>query len=127
MFYNFARIHMTLKTGQAIAVGIADMLWSVEDVAPLCEAKTPAKRGVEGGGDHIMRDQRQMPPTGNTGWLAALWVVPMLFLKYFLRDRLGWSEIPAFIASLATLIAVVSAVRLYLRLRKPRCPDQISS
>jgi IS1 family transposase len=45
LFYNFARIHKTLKMSPAMAAGIADTLWSMEDIAALCEAKAPAKRG----------------------------------------------------------------------------------
>jgi hypothetical protein len=28
-----------------MAAGISDTLWSMEDIAALCEAKVPAKRG----------------------------------------------------------------------------------
>jgi hypothetical protein len=45
LFYNFARIHKTLKMSPAMAAGIADTLGSMEDIAALCEAKAPAKRG----------------------------------------------------------------------------------
>ena len=47
MFYNFVRIHKTLKVTPAIAAGISDRLWSIEDVAGLIEAAAPAsaKRG----------------------------------------------------------------------------------
>jgi len=45
LFYNFCRIHKTLKMSPAMAAGIADTLWSMEDIAVLCEAKAPAKRG----------------------------------------------------------------------------------
>jgi len=45
LFYNFARIHKTVKVSPAMAAGIADTLWSMEDIAALCEAKAPAKRG----------------------------------------------------------------------------------
>jgi IS1 family transposase len=45
LFYNFARIHKTVKMSPAMAAGIADTLWSMEDIAALCEAKAPARRG----------------------------------------------------------------------------------
>ncbi len=35
MFYNFARVHQTLKTTPAVAVGIADHVWSVEEIVKL--------------------------------------------------------------------------------------------
>jgi IS1 family transposase len=46
LFYNFVRIHKTVKMSPAMAAGIADTLWSMEDIAALCEAKAPAKRGA---------------------------------------------------------------------------------
>jgi hypothetical protein len=45
LFYNFVGIHKTVKMSPAMAAGIADTLWSMEDIAALCEAKAPAKRG----------------------------------------------------------------------------------
>ena len=45
LLYNFARIHKMLKVSPAMAAGIADTLWSIEDIATLCEAKAPIKRG----------------------------------------------------------------------------------
>ena len=45
VFYNFVRIHKTLKMSPAMAAGISKTLWSMEDIAALCEAKAPAKRG----------------------------------------------------------------------------------
>jgi len=44
LFYSFARIHKSLKVSPAMAAGITDKLWSMEDIAALCEAKAPAKR-----------------------------------------------------------------------------------
>lgn len=46
-FYNFARIHKTLRMSPAMAAGISDRLWSMEDIAALVEAAElkPAKRG----------------------------------------------------------------------------------
>jgi hypothetical protein len=36
MFYNFARIHQTLRVTPAMEAGIADHVWSIEEiVAPL--------------------------------------------------------------------------------------------
>ena len=47
MFYNFVRIHKTLRVTPAMAAGVTDRLWEIEDIAKLveeAEAK-PAKRG----------------------------------------------------------------------------------
>lgn len=46
-FYNFCRIHKTLKVTPAMAAGITDSLWSLEDIAERIEARrpAPAKRG----------------------------------------------------------------------------------
>lgn len=35
MYYNFVRIHQTLRVSPAMAAGIADKLWSVEDIVDL--------------------------------------------------------------------------------------------
>jgi IS1 family transposase len=35
MYYNFARIHQTLRVTPAMAAGISDRLWSVEDIVDL--------------------------------------------------------------------------------------------
>lgn len=46
VFYNFCRIHKTLKVTPAMAAGIADTLWSLEDViAKVDEMNPPKKRG----------------------------------------------------------------------------------
>ena len=46
-FYNFCRIHKTLKVTPAMAAGITDKLWSLEDIAERIKARqpAPAKRG----------------------------------------------------------------------------------
>ncbi len=38
MYYNFVRIHKTLKMTPAMAVGIADRLWSMEDIVAVIDA-----------------------------------------------------------------------------------------
>jgi IS1 family transposase len=45
--YNFCRIHKTLRVTPAMAAGVTDRLWSLEDVASAIEARAakPAKRG----------------------------------------------------------------------------------
>ncbi len=47
VFYNFTRIHKTLKTSPAMAVGITDTLWSLEDIVTRVDEMEPApkKRG----------------------------------------------------------------------------------
>ena len=46
-FYNFCRIHKTLKVTPAMAAMITDKLWSLEDNAERIDARQPefAKRG----------------------------------------------------------------------------------
>ncbi len=45
--YNFVRIHKTLRMAPAMAAGVSDRLWSMEDVATMVDASAPkpAKRG----------------------------------------------------------------------------------
>jgi hypothetical protein len=42
-FYNLCRVHRTLKTTPAVAAGIADHLWSIEELVGLLEARENAK------------------------------------------------------------------------------------
>jgi hypothetical protein len=44
LWYNFVRIHN--RVSPAMASGIETRLWSMEDVARLCEPQAPAKRGT---------------------------------------------------------------------------------
>lgn len=43
MFYNFARIHKTLKISPAMAAGVTDKLWSMEDIVALIDARDERK------------------------------------------------------------------------------------
>lgn len=45
VFYNFARVHKTLRMSPAMAAGISDRLWSMEDIVALIDAREkPAKK-----------------------------------------------------------------------------------
>lgn len=39
MYYNFCRIHKTLRMSPAMAAGVSDRLWDVKDIVALIEAK----------------------------------------------------------------------------------------
>jgi hypothetical protein len=41
MYYNFARIHQTLRVTPAMEAGVADHVWSVEDIAGLLDGIEP--------------------------------------------------------------------------------------
>jgi IS1 family transposase len=45
MFYNFARIHSSLRVTPAMAAGVSDHVWSVEEIANLAPIEAPTKRG----------------------------------------------------------------------------------
>ena len=47
VWYNFVRIHKTLRVTPAMAAKVTDRLWSMEEVAALVEAAAPkpGKRG----------------------------------------------------------------------------------
>ena len=46
-YYNFVRIHKTLRVTPAMAAGVSDRLWEVSDMVALLEASEPkpGKRG----------------------------------------------------------------------------------
>lgn len=39
MHYNFARVHQTLKTSPAVAAGVTDHVWSIEEIVSLLDSK----------------------------------------------------------------------------------------
>jgi len=47
VWYNFVKLHKAHKLTPALAAGITDKLWSVEDIVALVEASEPkpGKRG----------------------------------------------------------------------------------
>src|SRR5713226_2566507 len=68
MYYNFVRIHQTLKVTPAMAAGVTDKLWEVSDIVTMIEAwkAEHAKTGTVyevakndiGGGYHVRRIPR---------------------------------------------------------------------
>ena len=44
VFYNFTRIHKTLKVTPAMGAGVTDRLWSMEEIAGLIDAAAPAPK-----------------------------------------------------------------------------------
>ena len=40
MFYNFIRMHKTLKMSRAMAAGVSARLWSMEDIVPEIDARS---------------------------------------------------------------------------------------
>ena len=47
MYYNFCRIHRTLKITPAMAAGVTERLWEIGDIVKLIEAAEP-KPGPRG-------------------------------------------------------------------------------
>ena len=46
MHYNFGRIHKTLRVTPAMQAGVADHVWTIEEIAALTDAQyTPKPRG----------------------------------------------------------------------------------
>lgn len=46
VYYNFGRVHKTLRITPAMAAGLTDHVWSLEELAGLMEAnEQPKKRG----------------------------------------------------------------------------------
>lgn len=43
LHYNFVRIHKSLKVTPAVAAGVADKFWSIEDIAEAIDARRPYK------------------------------------------------------------------------------------
>lgn len=48
MYYNFVRIHASLRMTPAMAAGVTDKLWEVADIVALIEAKEAEKSNVRG-------------------------------------------------------------------------------
>ncbi len=49
MYYNFCRVHKSLKTTPAMAAGVADHVWTLEEVAELTDIPTSRQNEAESG------------------------------------------------------------------------------
>ena len=45
MYYNFCRVHQTLKVTPAMEAGVTDHLWTLEEIVALAPIEAPKKRG----------------------------------------------------------------------------------
>jgi IS1 family transposase len=62
MHYNFARIHKTLRITPAMAAGVTDHVWSLEEIAQLSMPVAPAKRGPYKPRKSSLDTRRSAPP-----------------------------------------------------------------
>jgi len=46
MFYNFVKIHKSLKVTPAMAAGVSKTLWEISDIVALIPVEEPKKRGA---------------------------------------------------------------------------------
>jgi IS1 family transposase len=46
VFYNFVRVHKTLRMSPAMAAGVSDRLWSVEDIIALIDRREAIRTGT---------------------------------------------------------------------------------
>ena len=46
MYYNFAKIHKTLRVTPAMEAGISDHVWSIEEIVRLVPEPVAKKRGT---------------------------------------------------------------------------------
>lgn len=42
MYYNFARVHKTVRVSPAMAAGVTDRLWDVDDIVDVLDASEQA-------------------------------------------------------------------------------------
>jgi hypothetical protein len=57
MYYNFVRIHKTLRTTPAMAAGVTKRLWEIGDIVDVLEA-WEASRAVVEGSENVARSRQ---------------------------------------------------------------------
>jgi hypothetical protein len=60
MFYNFVRIHPTLRTTPAMAAGVTDRLWEISDIVKLVEQAVQEQSDNAYGSGSVERRQRRI-------------------------------------------------------------------
>jgi hypothetical protein len=74
MYYNFVRIHQTLKISPAMAAGVTDKLWEMSDMVKVLEDWEAGQKATEPMGDFnvsrcyyrcCMRNGRGLCQSGN--------------------------------------------------------------
>jgi len=46
-YYNFARVHQTLKTTPAVAAGVTDHVWTIEELVGLLDSAEAQATGTD--------------------------------------------------------------------------------
>ncbi len=72
MYYNFVRIHQTLKVTPAMAAGVTDRLWEIEDIIRLLEdwqARQEGEKQAEREARWLGIEPSVLPKSGNR-WFA---------------------------------------------------------
>ena len=63
VWYNFVRMHKTLRCAPAMAAGVSDRLWSMEDVVALIDARAEAPKAR---GPYLTKARKAAPAAGNS-------------------------------------------------------------
>ena len=85
VWYNFVKLHKAHRMTPAMAAGVSDRLWSMEDIAALVEAAVP-KPGSRGSYKKRYREKfklRHYPPSGRLAARAGLCDCWLLLLAKF--------------------------------------------
>ena len=103
MHYNFCRVHESLRTTPAVALGVADRVWTLGDLLdaalatqPITPTETPAKRrsGVAGMSQRVAQSARPMINSAACGFSPQTLLIPgYLPVACFAFCGLRWSSV----------------------------------